>query len=86
MIHFFIRYESGKGYIVMMMDNDNIPSVAPVRCFGYRQTDAIEFRNDCNSGRIDESRIRLLVKTYSDIPYKYLGNGNLRKQRREVHE
>ena len=70
----------------MMMDNDNIPSVAPVRCFGYRQTDAIEFRNDCNSGRIDESRIRLLVKTYSDIPYKYLGNGNLRKQRREVHE
>ncbi len=86
MIHFFKRYESGKGYIVMMMDNDNVPSVAPVRCFGHRQTDAIEFCNDCNSGRIDESRIRLLVRTYSDVPYKYLGKGNLRKQRKEEYE
>ncbi len=81
MIHFFKSYEVGKGYIVNRMNTDQVPSVQKVRCFGDRQTDAIEFSRDCAAGIIiQESRVNLLIRTYSDTPYQYLGKGRLRKQ------
>lgn len=78
---FFINNDHG--YTVMAMDADSVPSVSPVKNFGDRQGDAIEFRNDCRNGVISESRIRLMIRTYTNIPYKYLGKGNCRKNKDE---
>lgn len=83
MIHFYIHNRPGLGYVVMRMEEGAVPSSMPVRCFGYRQSDAIEFRDDCRNGKIDDRRIKLFVDTYTNRPYKYLGNGNLRKAEME---
>lgn len=82
MAHFYINNNTGVGYIVACMEenNDGYISCRFVRNFGSRQTDAIEFRNDCNDGKIDDRRIKLLMNTYTDQPYRYLGKGNLKKQ------
>lgn len=64
----------------MEENNDGYISCRFVRNFGDRQTDAIEFRNDCNNGKIDDRRVKLLMDTYTDQPYIYLGKGNLKKQ------
>ena len=81
MAHYFISLENGN-YIVTQMaaDSNGYFSCRPVRNFGDRQTDAIEFRNDCNDGKIDDHRIELLVKSYTQQPYQYMGKGNLKKQ------
>ena len=81
---YYIRNQPGVGYIVCQLERDEVSiGCSFVRNFGYRQSDAIEFRNDCNNGKIDEKRIKLLIKTYTDQPYKYLGHGTLRKNKEE---
>ena len=82
MTHYIIE-QPGVGYIVAQLETEDnwFLSNRYVRNFGWRQSDAIEFRNDCNSGKIDDKRIKLLMDTYTDQPYQYLGKGNLRKQK-----
>ena len=83
MAHYYISNIEGVGYVVTQMDTDGkgYYSCSFVRNFGDRQTDAIEFRDDCNNCKIDYTRIKLLVKTYTEQPYKYMGKGVLRKQK-----
>lgn len=86
MVHYYIRNNTGIGYVVaqLLTGDDFIPGCSScnnIRNFGYRQSDAIEFRNDLRKGLIPESRIKQLVKSYTEQPYRYLGNGNLRKLR-----
>ena len=81
MSRFFIACEVGVGYVVTELVPEMVPSIRKVRCFGQRQSDAMEFRNDCNNGKIDERRIEMLVRSYSKAPYRYLGNGNLAKEK-----
>lgn len=79
--HYIINQE-GVGYIVAQLETEEnwfLPN-RYVRNFGYRQSDAMEFRDDCNSGKISDKRIRLYMLTYTDQPYKYLGNGNVQRQ------
>lgn len=84
MIRFYINLIPGVGYVVTRLETDGGDySNRYVRNFGDRQSDAMEFRDDCNNGKIDEIRIKLLMDTYTCLPYKYLGKGNLRKQRTE---
>lgn len=82
MAHFYITNKPGVGYIVTCMgiDEGGYEQNGFVRNFGDRQSDAIEFRNDCNNGKIDDRRIKLLMNTYTNQPYIYLGKGNLKKQ------
>lgn len=82
MAQFYITNNPGVGYIVTCMgiDEGGYERNDFVRNFGDRQTDAIEFRNDCNNGKIEDSRVRLLIKSYTQQPYIYLGKGNLKKQ------
>lgn len=84
MASYYIDQQPGIGYVVTQLDTANLDdgylSNRYVRNFGDRQTDAIEFRDDCNNGKIDPRRIKLLMDTYTPQPYKYLGKGNLRKQ------
>ncbi len=84
MTRHYIINQPGTGYIVAQLEDEYnwCLSNRYVRNFGYRQSDAIEFRNDCNSGRIDERRINFLMDTYTPEPYQYLGKGILRKQER----
>ncbi len=83
MAHYYIDNQPSVGYVVAQLDtsglDDGYLSNRYVRNFGDRQSDAIEFRDDCNNGKIDPRRIKLLKDTYTPQPYKYLGNGNLRK-------
>lgn len=85
MISYYISLQPGVGYVVTQLDTDGIEhgclSNRYIRNFGDRQSDAIEFRNDCSNGKIDERRIKLLMQTYTTQPYKYLGKGTLRKQK-----
>lgn len=86
MVHYYIRNEVGIGYVVaqLLTDDDFIEgcySCSNIRNFGYRQSDAIEFRNDCRNGVIDERRVKQLINSYTDVPYQYLGKGNVRKQK-----
>lgn len=70
----------GVGYIVAQLsEGDGYIGNRYVRCFGDRQSDAFEFRNDCNSGMIDYKRIEQLMNTYTDEPYEYQGKGILKK-------
>lgn len=55
-------------------------------CIRCRQTDAIEFRDDCRNGKIEPKRINQLIQSYTDQPYKYLGKGNVRKNREEEQQ
>lgn len=73
MVHYYIDNREGVGYVVMRNEDycNGRNGCGPIRNFGDRQTDAIEFRNDC--------RIRLMVRTYTSQPYKYLGKGRLHK-------
>ncbi len=81
-MRYYICQVPGVGYVVTQLERDDyIIGNAYVRNFGDRQTDAIEFRDDCNNGKISENRIKLLIKTYTPQPYKYLGKGNLRKNK-----
>lgn len=82
MAEYYINNNAGVGYIVAQLDQDGNGYFSNrfIRNFGERQTDAIEFRNDCTSGKIDYKRIKSLCDTYTDQPYKYLGKGILRKQ------
>ena len=85
MVEYYVSNQS-IGYVVMRCASgedflDGCSSTNSIRNFGDRQTDAIEFRNDLRKGLIPESRIKMLVKTYTEQPYRYLGNGNLRKLR-----
>ena len=85
MVNYYIDLQPGVGYVVTQLDTDGLDngflSNRYVRNFGDRQSDAIEFRNDCNNGKIEERRIKLLMKTYTVQPYKYMGKGVLRKQK-----
>ena len=73
------------GYVVMRLESDGNGwySSDSIRNFGCRQTDAIEFRDDCRNGKIEPKRINQLIQSYTDQPYKYLGKGNVRKNREE---
>ena len=52
---FYIDLQPGVGYVVALLDTDGLDngflSNSYVRNFGFRQSDAIEFRNDCNDGK-----------------------------------
>jgi hypothetical protein len=85
MVEYYISNQS-IGYVVMLCTSgedfiDGCFSTASIRNFGDRQSDAIEFRNDLRKGLIPESRIKQFIKSYTEQPYRYLGNGNLRKLR-----
>lgn len=82
MTRFFISNRE-IGYVVMRLEDDGEGwiSTDSIRNFGDRQTDAIEFRDDCNDGMIDDKRLKLLIQTYTEQPYKYMGKGILRKQK-----
>lgn len=82
MAHYYIHNNAGVGYIVAQLENEDnwFRSCRFVCNFGDRQTDAFEFRDDCNNGKIDERRINYLMDKYTDIPYKYMGKGILKKQ------
>lgn len=87
MTTFFIDNRVGVGYVVMYCSNegDGWLSSGSVLNFGDRQSDAIEFRNDCNRGVIDWGRIKALSEKYTDRnAYRYLGAGRVRKT--ESHE
>lgn len=77
----FIDKKPGVGYVVTELELDRYARPYPIRNFGDRYSDAIEFRNDCERGVIPEHRINFLIRTYTNQPYQYLGNGNLKKQR-----
>jgi hypothetical protein len=77
----FIDKKPGIGYVVTELELDRYAKPHPIRNFGDRQSDAIEFRNDCERGVISEQRINLFIRTYTNTPYQYLGNGNLKKQK-----
>ncbi len=81
MTHYIIN-RPGVGYIVAQLESADNWYLANRRVcnFGYRQSDAIEFRNDCNRGVIKGNRIRHLMDKYTDTPYKYMGKGILKKQ------
>ena len=81
MSHYYINNNVGVGYIVACMEENDCGYISCrfVRNFGDRQTDAIEFRNDCNNGKIDDRRLKLLKDTYTDQPYQYLGKGHIKK-------
>lgn len=83
MAEYYIANNAGIGYVVKRLESDGNGwySSDSIRNFGDRQTDAIEFRDDCRNGKIEPKRINELVRTYTDLPYKYLGKGNVRKQR-----
>lgn len=85
MAEFYIANNTGVGYVVRRLQSDGNGwySCDSIRNFGYRQTDAIEFRNDCSNGKIEPKRIEQLIKTYTDQPYKYIGKGNVRKNKEE---
>ncbi len=78
---FYIQNIPGVGYIVTAMENDNDGYISTryLRNFGDRQSDAIEFRDDCRDGKIEYKRVKQLADTYTDTPYRYLGKGNVRK-------
>lgn len=81
MARYYIINQPEVGYIVAQLETDSnwYMSNRYVRCFGDRQSDAMEFRDDCNEGKIDPKRIKLLMDNYTDQPYKYMGKGILRK-------
>lgn len=83
MAHYYINLNPGIGYVVTQLERDYdwlLGSTSVVN-FGDRQSDAIEFRDDCNNGVIDERRIKLLMKTYTNQPYKYMGKGVIKTQK-----
>ncbi len=82
MAHYYISNTAGLGYVVRCIRarEDGYMERFPVRCFGDRQSDAMEFRDDCNAGIIDDRRIRFLASTYTEHPYQYYGKGILRRQ------
>lgn len=85
MIHYYIRNEVDIGYIVARVATDEDFIEGCYSCgficnFGYRQSDAMAFRDDCKEGRIDPKRIKFLMDKYTDTPYKYMGKGILKKQ------
>ena len=63
MASYYIDQQPGIGYVVTQLDTANLDdgylSNRHVRNFGDRQTDAIEFRDDCNNGKIDPRRITI---------------------------
>lgn len=83
MARFYIHNNTGVGYVVACMEeeSDGYYSCRFVRNFGSRQSDAIEFRDDCNDGKVDYKRIKLLMDTYTEQPYRYMGKGIIRKQK-----
>ncbi len=82
MAQFYIEHNA-KGYVVARLEVGSCPSVRYIRNFGDRQGDAMRFRDDCNSGKIDDKRVKQLADTYTPQPYKYLGRGRLAKDREE---
>lgn len=85
MSKYYIRIDPGVGYVVTQLEHDYdwFYGCTSVCNFGDRQSDAMEFRDDCNNGVIDERRIKLMMKTYTIQPYKYMGKGVLRKTKEE---
>lgn len=81
MARHYISEQEGVGYIVVQLDTEEnwFLSTRNVCCFGWRQSDAMEFRDDCNSGKIEDGRIKYLMDKYTDEPYQYLGKGRIRK-------
>lgn len=87
MMHFFIDNRVGVGYVVMYATDfcDGCASSGSILNFGDRQSDAIEFRDDCKRGTIAPNRIKALSAKYTDRnAYRYLGAGRVRKT--ESHE
>ena len=85
MAHHYIVNQPGVGYIVAQLESEDswYMSNRYVVKFGDRQTDAIEFRDDCNNGKIEPRRIKMLMDKYTDKPYIYdpSRGGILRKQK-----
>ncbi len=80
MAHYYIS-STPVGYVVQKLERDyNVcDGKTKLRNFGFRQSDAMEFRDDCNKGLIDGRRINDFIRTYTDQPYQYLGKGRLKK-------
>ena len=73
MAHHYIVNQPGVGYIVAQLETEDnwYMSNRYVANFGDCQSDAIEFRDDCNNGKIEPRRIKMLMDKYTDKPYKY---------------
>lgn len=82
MTRYYIHNNAGVGYIVAQLEDESnwFRSCRFVCNFGDRQSDAFEFRDDCNNGVIPENRIKFLMDKYTDTPYKYMDRGILKKQ------
>lgn len=53
----------------------------PVANFGDRQSDAIEFRDDCTKEVFPMQRVKVLMRIYaSHTKFRYAGKGTLKKQ------
>lgn len=86
MPRYYTINQPGVGYIVAQLsEGDGYIGNRYVRCFGDRQSDAFEFRNDCNAGRIDPRRIAYMCDTYTDVPYRYYGKGRLCRQSGQLY-
>ncbi len=58
-----------EGYVVCRLSTDDgYQDIAPLVCFGDRQSDAIEFRDACKSEAVAEVRIRALARGYKAEP------------------
>ncbi len=83
MTSYYIINQEGIGYVVAELATEENWHLGNryVCNFGYRQSDAMEFRNDCNDGKIEPRRIKYLMDNYTRQPYKYCGKGILKKQK-----
>lgn len=82
MTHYFIDNREGVGYVVMYATDwqEGCASNGSILNFGDRQSDAIEFRDDCRRGTIAPNRIKALADKYTDKNvYRYLGEGRVHK-------
>lgn len=75
-----------EGYTVCRLSDsdDCYRGVAPLVCFGDRQSDAFEFRDACRRGIINDARINGLARAYRGEPRRLdiaHGKYNLRRVR-----
>ena len=58
-----------EGYVVCRLSTDNgYQDIAPLVCFGDRQSDAIEFCDACRRDVIRDARINALARGYMAEP------------------
>lgn len=77
---FFITHESG--IVVNYTEGEWADSKPhPVCNFGDRQSDAIEFRDDCQKELFSMQRVKILMRIYTPhTKFRYAGKGTLKKQ------